>query len=288
MPSRVDAVHESADTRIAADYLVRSIATPAEFEGCAALQVAIWGERFSECIPAGFLKVAQRYGGTVLGAFRPDGTLCGFVFGFTGLEAGVPVHWSDMLAVLPEDRGTGLGRRLKLAQRMAVLALGITRMRWSFDPLESRNAYLNFSRLGVMAEQYEVNMYGDTDSPLHEGIGTDRLIALWELDSDRVRDRVELGACPPGREILTGAVPVHRPRELGGALHPGEPELGLDAPRLTVAIPTSIQEVRATSPHSAVAWRRVTAAALGSYLGRGWRITELVRDDAVSHYLLER
>lgn len=288
MPMPADPVREHTRAGPAADYVIRPVATAAEFEACGRLQAQVWGERFSERIPPGFLKIAQRYAGVVLGAFRPDGTLCGFVFGFTGLERGRPVHWSDMLAILPGDRDLGLGRRLKLEQRAAVLGCGVSRMYWSFDALESRNAHLNFARLGIVADRYELDMYGETDSPLHDGIGTDRLIALWELDSDRVRDRIDLGAPPPGLEALAGAVPAHTPTIERAVLLPGEPALDLDAARITLAIPASIQQVKALAPEAATAWRRTTRAVLARYLTNGWRITELVRDPPYAHYLLEQ
>ncbi|NIP92192.1 MAG: acetyltransferase, partial [Gemmatimonadetes bacterium] len=63
----------------------------------------------------------------------------------------------------------------------------VTRMYWTFDPLESRNAYLNLSRLGAVVREYAPDMYGVSDSPLHRGLGTDRFVVTWELDTARVQ-----------------------------------------------------------------------------------------------------
>jgi predicted GNAT superfamily acetyltransferase len=92
-----------------------------------------------------------------------------------------------MLAVLPEFRNAGLGRRLKLAQRADALARGIDRMEWTFDPLEIKNAHLNIARLGAIARRYKRDFYGPSTSPLQGGLPTDRLAAEWWLRSDRVR-----------------------------------------------------------------------------------------------------
>ena len=95
-----------------------------------------------------------------------------------------------MLAVLPEFRNAGLGRRLKLAQRDDALARGIELMEWTFDPLEIKNAHLNIARLGAIARRYKADFYGPSTSPLQGGLPTDRLYAEWWLRSPRVRQRL--------------------------------------------------------------------------------------------------
>src|SRR5690606_23276161 len=113
-----------------------------------------------------------------------------FVFGLTGLRAGRPSHWSDMLAVRPEMRGRGLAIELKRFQRDEVLALGVEEMLWTFDPLRAGNAHLNLNKLGAVARAYRPDMYGATGSPLHDGIGTDRFVAFWPLRHERVVARL--------------------------------------------------------------------------------------------------
>src|SRR5207302_11387398 len=161
-----------------------------EFAACVELQRITWGASFSELVPATILMPAARYGGVASGAFDPGGRLVGFVFGISGWHDGKPMHWSDMLGVLPELRNHHLGEQLKHHQRELVLRLGIDTIMWTFDPLESRNAHFNLIRLGATAREYRVNEYGDSISPLHRGIGTDRLVAHWAITSPSVLDRV--------------------------------------------------------------------------------------------------
>lgn len=146
------------------------------------LQKETWGEHFTEIVPATVLRIAQMTGGIAAGAFEDD-QLVGFVFGVTGLYDGRLAHWSDMLAVRASYRNRGIGEKLKQYQRDAMLGRGIDRIYWTFDPLDAKNAHINFNRLGIHARQYVVDMYGQTDSPLHKGIGTDRLIAIWDLNT---------------------------------------------------------------------------------------------------------
>lgn len=274
------------------EYPIRPFRTLEEYRGCMALQERVWGAGFSERVPVAILKVSQRLGGVVAGAYDEAGALAGFVFGMTGLEDGRPVHWSDMLAVRPGLRDTGLGTRLKLYQRKVLLERGIDRVYWSFDPLESRNAYLNLEHLGVVAREYQVDMYGESDSPLHRGMGTDRLIARWELDSARVRARVEGGSAGSdrgGAEDAGSAVAALDAAASEGALPaPGEPVVELEAPVISVAIPANVQDVKAADTELARRWRRATRRAFHHYLDRGWEVRGLQRAGNISRYRLVR
>jgi len=162
-----------------------------EFERCVELQLAVWGYSDGDLIPKRVFIVAERIGGQVLGAFdtaKGDAgdAIVGFAMSFPGYREGRAYMHSHMLAVLPEYRNLGLGRRLKLAQREDALARGIDRMEWTFDPLEIKNAHLNIARLGAIARRYRRDFYGPSTSPLQGGLPTDRLVAEWWLRSERV------------------------------------------------------------------------------------------------------
>jgi predicted GNAT superfamily acetyltransferase len=96
-----------------------------------------------------------------------------------------------MLAVREAYRNRGIGGDLKLAQRDEALSRGITRMEWTFDPVEIKNAFLNIHKLGAIARAYRENFYGVSSSRLQGGLPTDRLVAEWYLDSLRVRSTLE-------------------------------------------------------------------------------------------------
>ncbi len=266
-------------------FVIRPMDSISDFKECVSLQETIWGPGFSETVPVAILKVSQRLGGVAVGAYDEVGELAGFVYGMTGLEDGRTVHWSDMLAVRPGLDSAGLGPRLKAYQREQLLSIGIDTVYWTFDPLESRNAHVNFSKLGVIACEYAEDMYGDTTSPLHQGIGTDRLIVLWLIGTDRVAGRVA-GDHGPDPEADRDAVPVFRVRTGRDLPLPAQPDLELEAGALLVPIPTSIQAVKARSVDAAMEWRHATRAALRTYLERGYQVRELYRRDSHSEYLL--
>lgn len=258
---------------------IRPLETLNEFEACVDLQERVWGPGFSEKVPVAILEVSRRIGGIAAGAWSESGELVGFVFGLTGVEDGDEVvHWSDMLAVRAGLRDLGLGARLKAYQRSVLLERGIGRAYWTFDPLESRNAYLNFSKLGIVVREYVENMYGETDSPLHRGIGTDRFVALWLVDTERVRARVEESERGPTPEEVEGT-PAFAVEEEDGVPVPvlPDPAPEFDGGPVLVPIPARIQEVKDRSLEIAGRWRRATRKVFQTYLARGYEVRELLR-----------
>lgn len=165
---------------------IRSITKLEHFERCVVLQLEVWGYSDGDLIPRRVFMVAQRIGGQVLGAFDGD-TVVGFAMSLPGYRKGHSYLHSHMLAVLPEYRNAGLGRRLKLAQRDDAIARGIDLMEWTFDPLEIKNAHLNIARLGAIVRRYQADFYGPSSSPLQGGLPTDRLYAEWWLKSPALK-----------------------------------------------------------------------------------------------------
>ena len=171
----------------------------AEFEACYKLQCTVWGNSDID-VPVPMFVVAAETGGQVIGAWPGADTvpekMVGFVMAVAGWRNSRPFLHSHMAAVLENYRDRGIGRRLKLAQRADALSRGIDLVEWTFDPLEVKNAYFNFMRLGAVARRYLPNAYGITSSPLHGGLPTDRLVAEWWLRSPRVHKIVGESSTP--------------------------------------------------------------------------------------------
>jgi len=178
-----------------------------ELQACVELQKEVWGFADADLIPLRMFVVAQKIGGQVIGGFH-DSELVGFSLAIPGNRGGHPYLHSHMLAVRELFRNSGLGRRIKLAQREEALKEGIELMEWTFDPLEIKNAYLNLHKLGAIARRYNINQYGISSSPLQGCLPTDRLIAEWWLRSRRVVDFLDRGQAPQVKPDLMIEVPA--------------------------------------------------------------------------------
>ena len=242
---------------------VRPLRTHDEFQACLALQRETWGDAPGTLVPTPLLLVVQRIGGVAAGAFDGDDRLLGFVFGMTGIENGELVHWSDMLAVRPEARDRGLGRRLKEYQREQVARIGARRIYWTYDPLVAKNAYLNIERLGARVAEYVPDMYGDTGSPMHAGIGTDRIVVAWDVTPST---RVRRGAAD-ARSLNPGGTAFVRPVEK-------LPDI------VCIEIPADIFAVRERSHEAARRWRTSTREAFQWALAEQYCVAGVERHDA--------
>jgi predicted GNAT superfamily acetyltransferase len=165
--------------------LIRPCRDIEELNACVQMQMDVWGWAERDLVPRRVFIVAQKIGGHVIGAFDGD-RLVGFAMALPGISQGQSYLHSYMLAVEPAYRNQGIGRRLKLFQREEALGRGITRMEWTFDPLEIKNSFLNVGKLGAIVRRYAVNFYGVSSSRLHGQVPTDRLYAEWWLESDWV------------------------------------------------------------------------------------------------------
>jgi predicted GNAT superfamily acetyltransferase len=172
---------------------IRILETPEDMAAVEELQRRVWPGSETEVVPAHLLITAIHAGGLVLGAVEND-ELVGFLFGFPGLEF-VPdgpraKHCSHMLGVLEAHRDAGIGFELKRAQWQMVRKQGLDHITWTYDPLLSRNAYLNIARLGAVCNTYLPSYYGEMSDTLNAGLPSDRFQVDWWIRTRRVERRL--------------------------------------------------------------------------------------------------
>ena len=263
---------------------IRPIATGPERDACVALQRATWGDDFTDVVPQSILKVSQRVGGVALGAFDAKGEMLGFVFGLTGVERGRIVHWSDMLAVAPRARNVGLGRRLKEEQRRIVREIGGDVVYWTFDPLVARNAHLNFNRLGARLAEYVVDMYGITDSVLHGGAPTDRIIVAWPTRDAEIDERLnEAARTLSSSDALSSQVVTDKwiDKTEGASILPHS---------VRVEVPLDGEQQLLDRSPDALTWRVSVRRGLLWALGAGYSVSAFAydRDGGRGYYLMTK
>lgn len=204
-------------------YKIEPLAEIGLLRQCVEIQRQAWGFSDEDLLPARMLVVCSKIGGQVLGALDPNGKVLGFLNAFPGIREGKLYLHSQMMGVLPQYQNLGIGKQLKLAQREEALKRGITRIEWTFDPLEIRNARFNIENLAAICRRFYVNTYGTTSSQLQAGLPTDRLVAEWFLDSARVKERILREGL---KRQASGCTLVELPLNIG-KLKSDNPELAL-------------------------------------------------------------
>ena len=204
-------------------------------------------------------------GGSVMGAY--DGPrLVGFAYGFIGKDpsSGEIYHYSQTAAVDSAYQGRGVGRALKYGQREFILSTGITKMRWSYDPVRAGNAHFNLDVLGARGRWFVPNLYGLDDMGRDAGHRSDRLIVEWDL----------AGSPSPAPVSRTPAVV------------PAWGEVVRDHVDLLLGVPRHWSAV-AGDHAEAERIRTVVSAALAEGLDDGYVATScVVADDDTAYYRL--
>ncbi len=272
--------------------IIRDIELISEMREVESLQKEVWACDDRDIVPLTILVATRELGAILVGAF--DGaSLIGFAYSLVGREDERMVHHSHMLAVSPTYRNVNLGYKLKLAQRDRALAQGITLMTWTFDPLQSLNAHFNFAKLGVIANAYKPNFYGEaTSSFLHQiGSGTDRLWVTWPLDSSRVHERLQTKDQSKTSDFDLGRIarlvhvgPNNMPQRCQSLEVAGQKDLSIE-------IPADINALQRDKPESAGRWREATRWAFSEAMASGYQVEDFCgasrNEQAVGVYLLK-
>jgi predicted GNAT superfamily acetyltransferase len=274
---------------------IRPIKKHEDYRAVERLQREVWGLEEVEIVPDHLLLTAQKNGGLVLGAFRvpqESGSeqLIAFVFGFVGLSpTGQTKHCSHMVGVASAYQNQRLGYRLKLAQREHVLAQGIELITWTFDPLESRNASLNFRKLGATCRTYLPDLYGPMRDALNVALASDRFQVDWHITSAHVLDRLEGRYAKPSLSRLQAAgVRLVKGPQAGNPPRSPEIALPVESNHMLIQIPADFQALKTASMELARAWRLHTRTLFEAAFARGYVVTDLLFEDGQSCYLLEK
>jgi predicted GNAT superfamily acetyltransferase len=173
--------------------IIKILENPEDMTAVEELQRTVWPGSETDVVPAHMLITAIHNGGLVAGAFE-NNQLIGFVFGFPGIEftpdGPRPKHCSHMMGIDPKHRDSGVGFALKRAQWQMVRHQGIDHITWTYDPLLSRNAYLNITKLGAVCDTYRRSEYGDMRDGLNAGLPSDRFQVDWWINTRRVEQRL--------------------------------------------------------------------------------------------------
>jgi predicted GNAT superfamily acetyltransferase len=242
-------------------------------------------------IPEHLTLTLMKNGGLVIGAFLGD-RLVAFSYGFPGFDGTSSYLCSHMLAVAPELRKHRIGERMKWAQRTEALQMGYSKMVWTYDPLESVNAYFNMTKLGAVCRTYIDDCYGDMDDDLNRGLPSDRFWVEWNLLDSKVEalSRGESRNLLPFETFNALAVAGNE----GDVLKLGDiPYELLDrTDRVWVPLPSSFQQMKQGNRTLALEWRMKYREIFHLLFEKGFVANGVLRASSsnglLNYYLVER
>lgn len=265
------------------DIKIRNIETLEDFEKVFQLDLKVWE---GEPIPIHQTLTAAKNGGIVLGAFIKE-RLVGFLYSFPGFKNGEVYLCSHAMGVDPDYRSQGIGAQLKLKQAEVATELGYQAIRWTFDPLQSRNAYLNIAKLGAFCSEYIENCYGEINDRLNKNMPTDRFHVEWLTDHPYLEKRHTLFA--DVRVQSEGVVLGWKVRDDGfPEAIPVEKQKHLHSSYLFVPVPANFEQLKENDTDLALDWRFKTRAVFQPLFADGWAVVHVVRkqDEPVQYYVL--
>lgn len=257
------------------DFRFRRLEKPEEFRAVEEVQRLAWGLDEEPPVPSPLQRAMQDNGGLVIGAYA-DIHLVGFSLGFLGWDGVALYHYSHMTAVRPEYQNHHVALRLKAFQRDEVLRQGLPLIRWTFDPLQSRNARLNVRRLGARPDRYYIHYYGQMGSELNREIESDRLRVTWSIAEPSVEARLG-GALPTAEDDQA------RFRASQAIIDTEAGETGLrlpvtvtepSTPQVHLEIPFDIGLLRQHEPAAVRRWRHATRDAFRAVFDLHYRVDD--------------
>jgi len=275
--------------------VIKILESPEDMSAIEALQRDVWPGSETDVVPAHLLITAVHNGGLVVGAFIDDRPI-GFVFGFPGIEftpdGPRPKHCSHMLGIHPDQRDSGIGFALKRAQWQIVRHQGLDHVTWTYDPLLSRNAYLNIAKLGAVCSNYRRSEYGDMRDGLNAGLPSDRFQVDWWINTRRVERRLGKRPRKPlklenfSKAELQPLYTLQPSPQTESLLRPPEHFSPLNGKLALAEIPSDFTVLKNEDFALARDWRFFSRELFETAFAQGYIVTDFVYDQARSFYVL--
>lgn len=253
----------------------RKLETIEEMRLVQSLEKTVWG---SESIPIHQTYTAVTNGGLILGAFDGE-EIVGFSYGFTGFSNGKTYLCSHMLGIHPDYQLMGIGKTLKEEQRKFAIEMGYDLITWTFDPLESRNAYLNLSKLYGICDIYLENWYGEMEDGLNKGLPSDRFKIEWWIKSERVEEQWVPTITHFDRPFMVGKSEQGSP-----TLEWSEQDIPTNSAGIEIPIPENFQSIKKNEPALALDWRLKIRAIFQRLFSEGYALVSVNRTTLGIHY----
>lgn len=260
---------------------IKSLHKNAEFIEFIELQKTVWRLKdYEDCVPNHMLMAVSESGGLILGCYS-DNQMVGsamIIPAYSQIDGFY--HHSHILGVHPDWQHKGIGLMLKKEHYSKAKALGVKKITWTFDPLLGPNANLNIAKIGGIAKQYQVDVYGDLmgGSELVSGIPSDRCWVEWLISENRVNERMENLEISKNRQPKQDFEPVNKVITIENDLQKMDSyRLVNDRDRVVIEIPSDYQKIYDTDKKLALDWRLKSRDMFREYFKEGFIIVDFFK-----------
>lgn len=183
-----------------------------------------------------------------------------------------------MLGIDENYRSKGIGECLKKKQQEIAIQKGYTEICWTYDPLETRNAYLNLTKLKGICSVYKENAYGEMKDDLNKGLPSDRFEVHWHISSEHV---TAVEAENYNNAVSLNEVSINNGIPVRTVLYNEK----LTADVYSFTVPKDFQHVKAYSQELAVEWRMTTRKIFQELFSAGYTAVHLIPGKYTAQYI---
>jgi predicted GNAT superfamily acetyltransferase len=167
---------------------------------------------------------------------------------------------------------------------------GLDHVTWTYDPLLSRNAYLNIAKLGAVCNIYRRSEYGDMRDGLNAGLPSDRFLVDWWINTRRVDRRLSKRARRPLKLDDFSKAELHPlySLQLRDDYLPRPPEhfSPLNGNLTLAEIPPNFSVLKDVDFSLARDWRFFSREVFETAFAEGYIVTDFIYDQSRSFYVL--
>ncbi|HIV73875.1 MAG TPA: GNAT family N-acetyltransferase [Candidatus Pseudogracilibacillus intestinigallinarum] len=225
---------------------------------------------------------AIKNGGIMLGVFH-EGTLIGFSYSFPGFEHGKVYLCSHMLGIDPLYQSKGIGEKMKWKQRDIAKEKGYDVMKWTYDPLETKNGKLNLTKLNAICHTYVENCYGNMTDKLNKGLPSDRFEVEWHLNSNYVAEKQQIE--------VKNATPLNAIswNEANQAVCQPLNDVTETVEMYSLHVPKDFQSLKKHDKELALEWRLKTRHLFQTLFANGYTAVDIeVKEQMSTYYFVKK
>lgn len=255
---------------------IKKLNSISELELVQQLDAEVWD---GSTVPVHQTTAAIKNGGIIIGAFD-DNRLIGFNYGFTGFKNGKVYLCSHMMGIASSHRAQGIGEALKQEQRKIAIQYGYELMKWTYDPLETRNGYLNLTKLRAVCDTYIENCYGKMQDGLNKDLPSDRFEVYWYLTSKYIDEKKTWDL---SKAVAIAEVQLN---EQGWpVLDDWDINQPLEADSYLLPVPANFQKLKLHNPELALDWRLKTRSIIQALFAKEYVAIKLEKRENHHHYV---